>query len=169
MQQNNLYAMNSFFINAPQRKWTWVSPDGVTKNKIDLIISNTKNMIQDVTVLNNFSIGSDHRAVRAKIVINIRKERSKLVRKTASWTSLTAQNAGQYAQLLNTRLTAALTNDDNIDIEETNRQVTIAMKEAESECKLTRTEKREKLSRDTKNLMKKRRDLKKNTQGTPHS
>jgi len=38
--------------------------------------------VQDVTVLNKFSIGSDHRAVRAKIVMNTRKERSKLIRKT---------------------------------------------------------------------------------------
>lgn len=30
--QHNLFAMNSFFSKSPQRKWTWKSPDGTTKN-----------------------------------------------------------------------------------------------------------------------------------------
>lgn len=96
--------MNRFFRKAPRRKWTLANPDGVTKNEINLYnnsFKHEKHIVQYVTVPNNFSIGSDHRAVTAKILINIRKERSKLVRKIACESSLTAQNAGQYAQLLN--------------------------------------------------------------------
>lgn len=33
--QHNLFAMNSFYRKTPQRKWTWASPDGSTKNEID--------------------------------------------------------------------------------------------------------------------------------------
>lgn len=36
--QNGFYAMNSFFKKSPQRKWTWASPDGVTRNELDLEI-----------------------------------------------------------------------------------------------------------------------------------
>ena len=160
LQQNNLYAMNSFFMKPPQRKWTWASPDGVTKNEIDLVISNMKNIVQDVTVLNKFSIGSDHRAVRAKIFINTRTERSKLLRKTVCKKPLTTQNADQYTQLLSLRLPTIPMNDEDIDIEETNRQIIAAMKEAESKCdKSPGNRKDEKLSDSTKNLMEKRRNL----------
>lgn len=114
--KTTFYAMKSFLKKAPHRKWTWASPDGVTKNQIDLIISNMKNIVQDVTVLNKFSIGSDHRAVRAKIVINTRKERLKLIRKTVSRKSLTTQSADQYAKLLNSRLSPMLTNEENINM-----------------------------------------------------
>lgn len=83
---------------------------------------------QGVSVLNKLAIGSGPRAVRAKIVINIRKERSKLIRKTASRKSLTTQSANQCAQLFHSRLSPLLTNEEYIDIEETNIQIITAMK-----------------------------------------
>jgi len=79
--QNGFYAMNSFFKKSPQRKWTWASPDGVTRNEIDFIITNNRNMVYDVSVLHNCSIGSHHRLVRAKITINLKKERTKIITK----------------------------------------------------------------------------------------
>lgn len=82
LQQHNMFAVNSFFLARPQRKWTWISPDGVTKNEIDFIITSHKSLIQNITVLNNFTTGSDHRMVCAKIAINTRVERAKLVEKT---------------------------------------------------------------------------------------
>lgn len=44
-------------------------PDDVTKREIDIVISNMKKVLQDVTVLNNFSVGNDHRTAREQIVI----------------------------------------------------------------------------------------------------
>lgn len=90
-----------------------------------------KNVVQDVIVRNKFSIESDHRAVRARISINTRKETLKLIRKTGCRKLLT-QNADYYAQLLNSCPTKTLTNEENIDVEETNSQITTAMKDAES-------------------------------------
>lgn len=81
LQQHNVYAMNSFFPGKPQRKWTWASADGRTKNEIDFIISNQKSIVKNVTVLNRFTTGSDHRMVRAKVVLNTRKERERMVTK----------------------------------------------------------------------------------------
>lgn len=52
LEKHNLYAMNTFFKKRPSRKWTWVSPDGRTKNEIDYIISSHMQNITDVTVLN---------------------------------------------------------------------------------------------------------------------
>lgn len=81
--------MNGFFKKSPQRKWTWASPDGVTRNEIDFIITNNRNMVHDVSVLNNCSIGiSDHRLVRVKITIHL--ERTKIVNKKhqMGWTHI---------------------------------------------------------------------------------
>ena len=40
LESQGLFLMNYFFQKKPQRKWTWQSPDGVTKNEIDFIMSN---------------------------------------------------------------------------------------------------------------------------------
>ena len=82
LQQHDLFAMNSFFTGKIQRKWTWASADGITKNEIDFVITNRKFTVQNVTVLNNFTTGSDHRMVRAKVLLNTRFQRSKLVKKS---------------------------------------------------------------------------------------
>ena len=74
--------MNSFFSGKIQRKWTWASADGTTKNEIDYIITNRKPTVRNVTVLNNFRTGSDHRLVRAKVMLNTLFQRSKLVKKS---------------------------------------------------------------------------------------
>ena len=47
------------------------SPDGSTKNELDFVITDKKEIVQDETVLNRFSAGSDSRIVRAKIVMEI--------------------------------------------------------------------------------------------------
>lgn len=73
----------STFIIEINRKWCWTSPDGATKNEIDLIISNTKNIVK-VSVLNKFIVGSDHHMIRAKVVFNIKKESPKLIAKKKS-------------------------------------------------------------------------------------
>lgn len=52
-----------------------------------------------------------------------------------------------------------MTNDEDIDIEETNAQIMIVMKEAESKKKSAVTRKNETLSGSTKNLVEKRRSL----------
>ena len=63
LQQHDLFTMNSFFSGKIQRKWTWASADGTIKNEIDYIITNHKATVKHVTVLNNFTTGSDHRSV----------------------------------------------------------------------------------------------------------
>lgn len=69
---NNLYIMNSFYNKPDKRRWTWVSPNGEVYNEIDFIISNKKKIFTDVEVLKDVTVRSDHRPVRAKIII--RKE-----------------------------------------------------------------------------------------------
>lgn len=87
--ENNLYQMNNFFYKKQRQRWTWESPDGKTHNEIDYFITNKKHIVTDVTVINRFTIGSDHRMVRASIKIYLEKERYKMIRsqtKTPIWT-----------------------------------------------------------------------------------
>lgn len=74
----NLFIMNSFYKKKKNRKWTWKGPNG-TKNEIDFILTNNRNIFQDVTVLNRFNTGSDHRMVRGRIKLDLKKERSNLM------------------------------------------------------------------------------------------
>lgn len=53
LMSNGMFTMNSFFNKSIQRKWTWASPDGVTKNETNFVI-NKKNIAQDVAAINNF-------------------------------------------------------------------------------------------------------------------
>uniref|UniRef100_A0A914WUD7 Reverse transcriptase domain-containing protein n=1 Tax=Plectus sambesii TaxID=2011161 RepID=A0A914WUD7_9BILA len=60
---NRLFVLNTLFRKSPQRKWTWRSPNGTTKNEIDYIISNDMRNVTDVSVLNSFNTSSDHRLI----------------------------------------------------------------------------------------------------------
>lgn len=66
MLQDEIYAMNSrkhHSENGPAHNIvTWYND---RKNEIDLVFSNKKNIVQDVAVLNKFSVLSDHQLVRA--------------------------------------------------------------------------------------------------------
>ncbi|XP_063825298.1 craniofacial development protein 2-like [Ostrinia nubilalis] len=52
LEKEDLFAMNSFFQKPPHRKWTWMSPDGSTKNEIDFIMTTKRRIFSDVSVIN---------------------------------------------------------------------------------------------------------------------
>lgn len=72
--------MNSFFKKSVNRRWTWRSPNSNTKNEIDYVLTNKKFTVRDVSAPNRFDTGSDHRFVRAKIEINMKRELNKLIK-----------------------------------------------------------------------------------------
>ena len=80
MEKEGLFMMNSFFRKREHRKWTWLSPDGATKNEIDFIMSTKRQIFKDVSVINTVKTGSDHRMVRGTLNIKIKLERSRLMR-----------------------------------------------------------------------------------------
>ncbi|CAG4949690.1 unnamed protein product [Parnassius apollo] len=51
MEKEGLFMMNSFFQKRPQRKGTWSSPDGSTKNEIDFIMTSRRQLFSDVSVI----------------------------------------------------------------------------------------------------------------------
>lgn len=165
LQEHQLFQMNSFFFEKkPKRKWTWISPDGKTKNEIDFIISNRKDIVHDVTVLNKVSIGSDHRMIRAKLKLSVKKERQKMITKTKPvnrWTP--PGNIQSYQQMIEETLDGSLKTQEReieIDLELLNQNILDAVKMAEETHCRPRNKKQEKLSAHTKALMKERREMK---------
>jgi exonuclease III len=71
---NNLVIANTLFKQTkPQRKWTWTSPDGHTKNLIDFIMI-SKRWKSDVQSCRSFAadVGSDHKLVLAKLRLRLK-------------------------------------------------------------------------------------------------
>ena len=54
----NLKITNTFFEKKPQRKWTWRSPNGETKNQIDFILTNRGEMILNTEVIQRLNAGT---------------------------------------------------------------------------------------------------------------
>ncbi|PZC78256.1 hypothetical protein B5X24_HaOG202328 [Helicoverpa armigera] len=71
---------NTFFTKKPQRRWTWISPDGKTRNEIDFILSSCKYIVKDVGIINKIKFSSDHRPLRAKLTFNFKIHRQHLFR-----------------------------------------------------------------------------------------
>ncbi|GFO19573.1 endonuclease-reverse transcriptase [Plakobranchus ocellatus] len=51
------------------------SPDGTTRNQKDFIMTSERNMSKDCGVITKIDVGSDHKMMRARIVVNSRLER----------------------------------------------------------------------------------------------
>jgi hypothetical protein len=72
IEREGLFLMNPFFKKQPQRKWTWQSFDTMTKNEIDFIMADKRHIFRDVSVINRFNTGSNHRLARGTLNINFK-------------------------------------------------------------------------------------------------
>lgn len=114
LNNENLFYLNTFFKKSKQRKWTWISPDKATKNEIDYFLSNRNNICTDESTLKKFYTGSDHRLVRAKIKINMRTERKKLIKRERYPTTETfMQKQSEYQNEFNNKTNTSRNNKTN--------------------------------------------------------
>lgn len=109
-------------------------------------------------MLNKFSIGSDHRLVRSKISINIKNERRKLIKQPTSSKWRPLGNETQYQHRIKSHL-AHMENVLDPNIEDLSALITNSIKTAVKECQTPSTQRNEKLSTSTKQLMEGRRNL----------
>ena len=79
--RNNLKLTASFYKKKENRKWTWESPDGKTKNEIDHALINDMRITKDVDIIAKFKFSSDHRITRIKVVIPRRNRIRNLIQK----------------------------------------------------------------------------------------
>lgn len=160
LEERRLFAMNSFFKKKPKRKWTWISPNGTTRNEIDYILSTEKSIIRDVTVINQCTTGSDHRMVRAKININATLELTKKMKKDKEQLDMEKlkQNKHSYKDKIKEQLTKNL-DPNNRNINEINNILSDTVLTAAKEIAQKDEGKESYISQQTKDLMTKRRKL----------
>ena len=153
--------MNTQFQKKSERRWTWRSPDGHTRNEIDYIMTDKPSMVTDATVINRINIGRDHRMVMGSITLNTRAERRKLLNKN------TRTRVDTQIELeLKNRFTAQEKHDD---MDSLNTSMTeIIQQSAMSIAKQTNKQKKSKMSSPTRALMKKRREMIENNTPRDH-
>ena len=158
LEMEGLFLMNSFFQKKPQRRWTWRSPDAVTKNEIDFIMTDNRHIFRDVSVINRFNTGSDHRLLRGTLNICFKTERSRLVKSTLRPTLPQIHCESEQFQLeLQNRFELLETTED-VD-EMTDNVVKIVCKLGRRHFPPMSRNKQSKLSPETLDLMKLRREM----------
>ena len=132
-QCNSLKKINTLYKKQTNRRWTWVSPNGETKNEIDYILSNKPSLFTNASVINQFNTENGHRLLRAKLTINV-----KLVRgnKRPNLQTLSAHEQEFKIQLQN-KFKSLNLNDpvDTLEAKITDSINTAAVKDAEKNKK----------------------------------
>ncbi|KAL0860793.1 hypothetical protein ABMA27_009337 [Loxostege sticticalis] len=80
--ENDLLIANSLFEHHPRRLYTWVSPDGKTRNQIDYIMirSQWRSSITNAHTLPGADCGSDHQLLISKLKLKLTAAR--VIKKT---------------------------------------------------------------------------------------
>jgi endonuclease/exonuclease/phosphatase family metal-dependent hydrolase len=155
LEKEGLYMMNSFFKKREHRKWTWMSPDGVTKNEIDFIMSTRKHIFNNVSVINTFKTGSDHRLVRGILNICVKRERSRLMKSTLRPVSTQIQTPESFQLELQNRFDCL-----GGDVDELNDGFVEAVRATGSKFfKAQRPNRTKRVSSSTQKLMKERSEM----------
>ncbi|KAG7296473.1 hypothetical protein JYU34_020218 [Plutella xylostella] len=157
LEKEGLYMMNSFYKKKPQRKWTWISPDGKTKNEIDFILTDKKHIFNDVSVISRVKTGSDHRLVRGTLNINCKIERSRLMKSTLRPTPAQIQDPESFQSELCDRLICL---ENCVTVDDLNNRFVEIVREVGSKYFSSRTNRGpQKLSDGTLSLIRERREM----------
>ncbi|CAF4857757.1 unnamed protein product [Pieris macdunnoughi] len=76
---NKFVISNTIFKKPQKRKWTWLSPNGKTKNEIDFILIKDKRFITNFEILSP-KFPSDHRMLRISYKLQQTKKKRKFLR-----------------------------------------------------------------------------------------
>ena len=98
---NHFHIMNTCFQKSEKRQWTWRSADGRTLNQIDFVLTDTKRIFTDVSVIGEkiVNIGSDHRMLRSSLILDVKRENAILKNACPPKRNL---NAAIYSSLMET-------------------------------------------------------------------
>ena len=166
---HQLKIMNTFFKKRLHRRWTWISPNGVTKNEIDHILTDKPQTFTDVSVINSFNTGSDHRMIRCSMTINTRLERARLIKRHNKANAVALSAKAAEFQLLLTNKCEALNSAPSDDIDTYCDNITSSITEAAlNTADKDKARRPDKLSLVTKQLPVKRRQMKRNGADVQH-
>ncbi|XP_072028539.1 uncharacterized protein [Amphiura filiformis] len=153
-------------MKKPSRKWTRRTPNGTTKNGIGFILSDKQHIVTDVSVLNKFNTGSDHRLVRTKIHINMKLERAKLMSKKTANMNLDKlhQHLLEFQFALQNKFDALEDTMKECNLTEKSKAIAETISRCAREVAGKEVKKKEdKLSETTLKVLKKRREIKQQT------
>ena len=155
---HQLSIMNTFFQKRAARKWTWIGPNNSIKNEIDYILCSKPDKIQDVEVVNQFNTGSDHRLLRGKLIIDTKEDRKNKLAPRRKPIRQLGEDVGQFQLRLRNRfeILAGLE-----DIDKVAEEITTATLDVADEMKAPPSSRPQKLSTPTKDLLVRRRKMKK--------
>ena len=90
---------------------------GHKKNEIDYILTDKPHVLTDVSVINRFNMGDDHRMVRGTLTINTKLERARLTRRQKRPNEVVlSEKAVEFQLLLTNRFEALqLETTDDLD------------------------------------------------------
>lgn len=100
IRKQRIYALATDFINRPNRKWTFISPDDTTKNENDYFLTTNKRIFENVIVISKCTTRSDHGIVISKVNINGKTETlfEKKKRMNTKTLRLHGNNSGQLSK-----------------------------------------------------------------------
>ena len=151
------------------RRWTWISPNGVTKNEIDYILTDKQQTFTVVSVINSFNTGSDHRMIRSSMTINTRLERARFIKRPSKANAVALSAKVAEFQLLLTNKFEALNSAPSDDIDTCWDSITSPITEAALKTAgKDKAQRPDKLSLVTKQLRETRRQMKRNGTDVQH-
>lgn len=166
----NLKIANTFFNKKESRKWTWVSPNRLTRNEIDHFLINDRSVVRDVSVLANFNFPSDHRIVRIKLEIpNKAKMRRWCKFREEKKVVIPVYKVSEAKEYMKKEFEKAIKSGGQKGVQEKYDNLVMIIKETErkfgEEKKECRTD--DKISRNTKDLIERRGRMGKIRKMTP--
>ena len=168
-ESHQLKIMNTFFKKRLNRRWTCVSPNGVTKHEIDYILTDRPQTFTDVSVINSVHTDSDHRMIRGSMTINTRQERTRLIKRPSRANAVALSAKVAEFQLLLTNKFEALNSAPSDDIDTYCGSITSSITEAALKtADKDKSQRHDKLSLVTKQLREKRRQMKRNGTDVQH-
>ena len=155
----DLKVTNTFFKKKPSRKWTWRSPNYETYNEIDFILTTKISTFKNCEVLNAVK-GSDHRMVRGTVQVDLQKERKRLFHSKPKPLKINRLLVQDFQSNLEETLADKIDLTDTKDIETLNETLIKVLIETAEDHKEVNQRNNNKLSKETLDLMKKRKDHK---------
>lgn len=115
-QENSLKVLNTMFKKKENNRWTWISPDGKTKNEIDFAMTNKSRYFSNMKVISNLNFNTNHRMIRAELMITPPK--NPRPRNNMMNTKPNKHQVAQIANYITTKLMDCNIETTNMEVQE---------------------------------------------------
>ncbi|KAJ2946424.1 hypothetical protein O0L34_g12464 [Tuta absoluta] len=154
--EEELTIINSIFKKKENQRWTWMSPDGVTKNEIDYILTNRSHFFINCEIIRKIPYPSDHRLLRGTLSLSKKKKSRKSFSKPMS-TLQSDKEQIKYRKSLDAKLIQHTRGE--LSMQNLYNATERAIQESLSEAKIINRQKKFKISSITKEMIARRHNL----------